>query len=108
MNKKYSGPYADRLYEIDRRVAELKIQMDMWSKAGAPGGANLLVIREIRSLGEEKGRILRGTQSEYESMQKKIDELKKMREECLFINFVRRKRLDKELDYYEMEKSKIR
>ena len=56
---------------------------------------------------EEKARILDGTQEKLDSIQKKIEELQLLKQQCKIIDFIKKINLSKEIKKYEFEKSSI-
>ena len=105
MEEKYNGPYAQRLNEIDKRIEQLENHRTIWGRAGA-GTLSMQADEEINCLKEEKNRILNGTQEEYEKIESKIEELKRLRNQCSFINFIKKNKLTKEINSYETKKIK--
>ena len=107
MQENQNTQYANRIKEIDERIEGLKSHMSMWGRAGA-GKMAMKALDEIESLTNEKNRILNGTQEKYEDLQSKIEELKKLKAQCLFINFIKKNKLEKEIISYEEQKNKIK
>lgn len=106
MSDKYDGPYKNRLIEIDERIERLNKRIPMWSKAGG-GKMAMQGIGEINELKREKARILDGSQVKIDEIQRKIGELKKLREQCKIINFMKKANLDKEINKFEIEKNSL-
>ena len=107
MQNTYEGPDAQRLSEIDERIKGLQMHASVFGKAGR-GNASIKMYDEINELNKEKARILNGTQEQYEAIDSKLAELKRLRAQCLFINFIRKSQLKKEIQNYEEQKRAIK
>lgn len=112
-NQQYQGPYAERLVEIDKRIKNLNKHIDMWRGHGSIGGNMIMkAFDEIKELKEEKRRILDGTQEEIDKktqeLEYKINALKTLKSKCMAINFITKYKLNKEIDMYEKQKTRLK
>lgn len=104
----YEGPYAERLNEIDKRIEDLKEHRRMYVNSGGQGlRMAVQVDNDIYELREEKIRIMNGTQEKIDKLEKKINELKLLKNQCKMINFIKKMKINKEVYEYEEEMEQI-
>lgn len=95
---KFDGAYKERLIEI------IEILKNILPSYGSKDNENNVKITEITS---EMKRILLGKQERYEKITTEMLELKKLREACTMINFIKKKQLDKKINECKSKRNKI-
>lgn len=104
----YEGPYAERLIEIDKQIEDLKERRRIYVNSGGQGlRMAVQADNDIYNLKEEKIRIMDGTEEKIEQLQKKINELNILKNQCKMINFIQKRKINKEVYACEEEMEQI-